>query len=52
MAKKNKQLGGVKSFAIFALIPLAIFAMVLVIAFIRGIFFTFTDWDGFDYENF
>lgn len=52
MAKKNKQLGGVKSFAIFALIPLAIFALVLVIPFIRGIFFTFTDWDGFDYENF
>ena len=52
MAKKNKQLGGVKSFAIFALIPLAIFAIVLVIPFIRGIFFTFTDWDGFDYENF
>lgn len=41
-----------KSFAIFALIPLAIFAIVLVIPFIRGIFFTFTDWDGFDYENF
>jgi raffinose/stachyose/melibiose transport system permease protein len=52
LAKKNKQLGGVKSFAIFALIPLAIFAIVLVIPFIRGIFFTFTDWDGFDYENF
>jgi raffinose/stachyose/melibiose transport system permease protein len=52
LAKKNKQLGGVKSFAIFALIPLAIFAIVLVIPFIRGIFFTFTDWDGFDYQNF
>lgn len=29
-----------------------IFAVVLVVPFIRGIFFTFTDWNGFEFENF
>ncbi len=38
----------VQRFAVFALIPLAIFALVLVVPFVRGVYFTFTDWDGFD----
>lgn len=38
----------VQWFATFALVPLAIFALVLVVPFLRGVFFTFTDWDGFD----
>lgn len=37
----------VKRFSTFALVPLAIFALVLVVPFIRGVYFTFTDWDGF-----
>lgn len=41
-----------KNFAIFGLIPLVIFALVLVTPFIRGIFYTFTDWNGFEYEEF
>jgi raffinose/stachyose/melibiose transport system permease protein len=42
----------ISKFAIFALFPLTVFLFVLVFPFIRGIFFTFTDWDGFGYENF
>ncbi len=38
----------VKRFATFALVPLAIFVLVLVVPFVRGVFFTFTDWNGFD----
>jgi raffinose/stachyose/melibiose transport system permease protein len=34
------------------LIPLAIFLLVLVVPFTRGVFFTFTDWDGFDITKF
>lgn len=41
-----------KRFAIFALIPLSIFLLVLVVPFTRGVFFTFTDWDGFDITQF
>jgi raffinose/stachyose/melibiose transport system permease protein len=47
-----KKIAQVKNFAIFALIPLMIFALVLVTPFIRGIFYTFTDWNGFEYEEF
>jgi raffinose/stachyose/melibiose transport system permease protein len=47
-----KRIAAAKKFSIFALIPLAIFAIVLVVPFVRGIYFTFTDWDGFDYNNF
>jgi len=39
-------------FAIFAAVPLAIFTLVLVIPFLRGVGFTFTDWDGFDVTEF
>jgi raffinose/stachyose/melibiose transport system permease protein len=42
----------VQRFGIFALVPLAIFSLVLVIPFFRGVFFTFTDWDGFDISKF
>jgi raffinose/stachyose/melibiose transport system permease protein len=55
MAKKPslpKVLRELRKFAVFGLIPLAIFLLVLVVPFIRGIFFTFTDWNGFEYENF
>jgi raffinose/stachyose/melibiose transport system permease protein len=39
-------------FSIFALIPLGIFALVLVVPFIRGIFLTFTNWNGFGWDAF
>ncbi len=42
----------IKKFLVFALIPLAIFTLVLVIPFIRGIYFSFTDWNGFDVTKF
>ena len=41
-----------KRFAIFALVPLAIFTVVLVVPFTRGVWFTFTDWDGFEVTSF
>lgn len=41
-----------KRFAIFALVPLAIFTLVLVVPFTRGVWFTFTDWDGFEVTSF
>lgn len=47
-----RRMAELKRFGLFALIPLFIFLFVLVIPFIRGIFFTFTDWDGFDYTTF
>ena len=42
----------VKKFSIFAAIPLAIFSVVLIWPFIQGFFLTFTDWNGFKYEEF
>lgn len=42
----------VSRFAIFGAIPLAIFALVLVVPFLRGIFLTFTNWDGFEFDSF
>lgn len=41
-----------KRFAIFALVPLAIFTVVLVVPFTRGVWFTFTDWNGFEVTSF
>lgn len=32
----------------FAAIPLAIFSIVLVVPFVNGVYYTFTDWDGFE----
>lgn len=42
----------IKRFIVFALIPLSIFILVLVVPFSRGVFFSFTDWDGFDFTKF
>ncbi|MEY2899872.1 MAG: hypothetical protein RL247_38 [Actinomycetota bacterium] len=46
------RLKGLTRFAIFGAIPLAIFALVLVVPFLRGIFLTFTNWDGFEFDSF
>jgi raffinose/stachyose/melibiose transport system permease protein len=37
-----------KKFLKFASIPLAIFTIVLVVPFVNGFYYTFTDWDGFE----
>lgn len=50
--KRAKTIAEIKKFGVFALIPLAIFAIVLIVPFVRGIYFTFTNWDGFDYDAF
>ncbi|MGV1033880.1 MAG: carbohydrate ABC transporter permease [Microbacteriaceae bacterium] len=42
----------IKRFLVFALIPLAIFTIVLLVPFIRGVYFSFTDWNGFDVTKF
>jgi raffinose/stachyose/melibiose transport system permease protein len=38
----------VKKFLKFAGIPLAIFTVVLIVPFVNGVYYTFTDWDGFE----
>jgi len=38
----------IKKFMKFAGIPLAIFSVVLVVPFVNGVYYTFTDWDGFE----
>ena len=38
----------IKRFLKFAGIPLAIFSLVLVVPFVNGVYYTFTDWDGFE----
>ena len=51
MSKQSKRaalVNELKRFGLFALIPLAIFTLVLVVPFFRGIYFTFTDWNGFE----
>ena len=40
-----------RRFGLFALFPLTIFTFVLVVPFFRGVFFTFTDWNGFESTN-
>ncbi|WP_138316088.1 carbohydrate ABC transporter permease [Rhodoluna limnophila] len=42
----------IKKFLIFAAIPLSIFFIVLVVPFSQGLFLTFTDWNGFDFNKF
>lgn len=42
----------IRRFVTFALIPLAIFTIVLLVPFMRGFYFSFTDWNGFDANNF
>ena len=41
----------VKKFSEFALLPLGIFLIVLVIPFAQGVFSTITDWDGFKFTK-
>jgi raffinose/stachyose/melibiose transport system permease protein len=41
-----------KKFLKFATIPLSIFTIVLVVPFINGFYYTFTDWDGFEATKF
>lgn len=38
-------------FLMFAALPLAVFIVVLVVPFGRGLFQTFTNWDGFEYTR-
>ena len=42
----------VKKFSQFAFIPLAIFTVVLIIPFVNGVYYTFTDWDGFEVTDY
>ena len=37
-----------KKFLKFAGIPLVIFTIVLIVPFVNGVYYTFTDWDGFE----
>ena len=41
-----------KKFLKFAAIPLSIFTVVLVVPFLNGFYYTFTDWDGFEATKF
>jgi raffinose/stachyose/melibiose transport system permease protein len=41
-----------KRFGMFAAIPLAVFSLVLIYPFAQGLFLTFTNWDGFEYDQF
>ena len=42
----------VKKFLLFGLFPLATFFVVLVLPFLQGVFFTFTDWNGYKFQEF
>jgi raffinose/stachyose/melibiose transport system permease protein len=42
----------IKKFSKFAAAPLAIFIIVLVVPFVNGVYYTFTDWDGFKTTKF
>ena len=41
-----------KKFLKFAGLPLAIFTIVLIVPFVNGFYYTFTDWDGFKTDKF
>ena len=43
-----KSARSMKRFMKFAGVPLAIFSIVLVVPFVNGVYYTFTDWDGFE----
>ena len=43
-----KRARSIKIFLKFSGIPLAIFSVVLVLPFVNGVYYTFTDWDGFE----
>ena len=47
--KLSKQ---IKKFSLFALLPIAIFLVVLALPFGQGLYLTFTNWDGFAYSKF
>ena len=42
----------IKKFMKFAGVPLAIFIVVLVVPFVNGFYYSFTDWDGFKTTKF
>lgn len=42
----------ISKFFVFAFVPLAIFVLVLVVPFARGIYYSFRDWDGFGSTKF
>ena len=46
-----KRTMNIKKFLVFGAIPLSIFLAVLVYPFARGLFLTFTDWNGFGYTK-
>jgi raffinose/stachyose/melibiose transport system permease protein len=52
MSGSNGSLKHLKRFGIFAALPLGIFTLVLIVPFIRGLFLTFTDWNGFGFSEF
>lgn len=41
-----------KKFVLFGAIPLLTFFVVLVVPFAQGVFYTFTDWDGYEFKDF
>lgn len=41
-----------KRFVFFGLLPLSIFALVLIYPFAQGFYLTFTDWDGFSHNKY
>ena len=41
-----------KKFLMFGLFPLATFFVVLVMPFLQGVFYTFTDWNGYKFKDF
>ena len=43
-----KSVRSMKKFMKFAGVPLTIFSIVLVVPFVNGVYYTFTDWDGFE----
>ncbi|MEZ5376850.1 MAG: sugar ABC transporter permease [Acidimicrobiales bacterium] len=47
MAVSNRR-SEISRFMLFAFVPLAIFTLVLIVPFARGIYFTFRDWNGFE----
>jgi raffinose/stachyose/melibiose transport system permease protein len=54
MNKENqvRSARSLKKFMKFAGLPLAIFIVVLVVPFVNGFYYTFTDWDGFEITKF
>jgi len=55
VSKKTQLFAGreeLRRFGIFAAFPLLVFVFVLVIPFFRGVYYTFTNWDGFDATEF